>query len=59
ELVEDDDNEKTHTAEAERVEGASGEAIKIGRIDFNAFDFSQVKKEIMSIDPEKYPDAYC
>ncbi|WP_147409546.1 type I restriction enzyme subunit R domain-containing protein [endosymbiont GvMRE of Glomus versiforme] len=50
--------EKTHTVAAKKVEGASGEAIKISKTDFDSLDFSQIRKEIMSIDPEKYPDAY-
>ncbi|KLL02895.1 MAG: type I restriction endonuclease subunit R, partial [Mycoplasmataceae bacterium RV_VA103A] len=51
-------DEKKYSIEPKKVEKASEEAIKISKIDFNTFDFSQIKKEIMSIDPKKYPDAY-
>ncbi|MCE8159091.1 MAG: type I restriction endonuclease subunit R [Candidatus Moeniiplasma glomeromycotorum] len=52
------DDEKNRTAEAKEVEEASWEAIEIAKIDFNNFDFSQIRKQMMSIDPEKYPDIH-
>lgn len=54
----EDDDKKSHTIETKRVESASKKAITIEKIDFNNFDFSQIKKEIMVIDPKKYPDTY-
>ncbi|MCE8163719.1 MAG: HsdR family type I site-specific deoxyribonuclease [Candidatus Moeniiplasma glomeromycotorum] len=53
-----EDDEKKHIAEAGEIEDASWEAINFAETDFNNFDFSQIIKRSMSIDPKKYPDIH-
>ncbi|CFW92686.1 Putative type-1 restriction enzyme [endosymbiont DhMRE of Dentiscutata heterogama] len=55
--VEKEEEEKITKVEAGKVEGASGEAIKVDKYDFRNFDFFQIRKEVMAIDPEKYPEV--
>ncbi|CAG8843918.1 20521_t:CDS:2, partial [Racocetra persica] len=47
---------KEMKVETGKVEGASEEAIKVDKYDFRNFDFFQIRKEVMAIDPEKYPE---
>jgi len=48
--VEKEKEEEKTKVETERVEGASGKAIKIDQYNFHNFDFSQIRKEVMAID---------
>jgi len=50
-----DDEKKVHTVEAKKIEKASEEVIKIEPVDFNNLDFSQIKKDLMTADPKKFP----
>jgi hypothetical protein len=55
--VENGEDDKNKKVETEKIEGVSGKAIKIEEYNFRDFDFSQIRKEVMAIDPDKYPEV--
>jgi len=50
-----DGGEGSNTVEGKEVEKVSEKVIKIDEYNFSDFDFSQIRKEVMEIDPEKFP----
>lgn len=52
----EEEEKKINIVEPGEVEGTSGKVIKVEEYNFRNFNFSQIREEIMKVDPKEHPE---